>query len=74
MQIDLHNFFQYYDEKNPNHVAAVEQLEKDLLAKAPELMDDSSVWVSIFRTKQAPPEQPGILNVPYFPQVDNYKK
>ncbi len=72
MQIDLHNFFQYYDEKNPNHVAAVEQLEKDLLAKAPELMDDSSVWVSIFRTKQAPPEQPGILNVPYFPQVDNY--
>jgi hypothetical protein len=72
MQIDLHNFFQYYDPKNPNHVAAVEQLEKDLLAKEPELMDDSSSWVNIYRTKQEPPAQPGILKVPYFPQVDNY--
>jgi hypothetical protein len=72
MQIDLHNFFLHYDPKNPNHVAAVEQLEKDLLAKAPELMDDSSAWVGIYRTKQEPPAQPGILKVPYFPQVDNY--
>ncbi len=30
MKIDLHNFFQYYDPKNPKHVAAVEQLEVDL--------------------------------------------
>jgi hypothetical protein len=27
MKIDLHNFFKYYDEKNPKHVAAIEQLE-----------------------------------------------
>jgi hypothetical protein len=29
MQIDLHNFFKHFDEKNPKHIAAVEQLEKE---------------------------------------------
>jgi hypothetical protein len=72
MRIDLHNFFKHYDEKNPKHVAAVEQLEVDLIDKFPELMDDSANWVRIFRTKV---EQivPGVLNVPYFPQTDNYR-
>jgi hypothetical protein len=28
-KIDLHNFFKHYDENNPKHVAAVEELEKD---------------------------------------------
>ena len=51
MQIDLHNFFKFYDDKNPKHVAAVEQLEKDLLSKANDLMQDESNWVRIFRTK-----------------------
>jgi hypothetical protein len=23
MQVDLHNFFKFYDEKNPKHVAAI---------------------------------------------------
>jgi len=23
VEVDLHNFFQFYDEKNPNHVKAV---------------------------------------------------
>ena len=30
MKVDLHNFFQYYDPKNPKHVAAVEQFEVDI--------------------------------------------
>jgi hypothetical protein len=73
MQIDLHNFFKYFDEKNPKHVAAVEQFEKDLLAKANDLMQDESNWVRIFRTKVEAPEPKGILlDVRWFPQTDNY--
>jgi hypothetical protein len=72
MRVDLHNFFQYYDPKNPKHVAAVEQLEVDLAAKQPDLLEDDSNWVRIFRTKTVP-VIPGILNVPYFPQTDNYR-
>jgi hypothetical protein len=71
MKIDLHNFFQYYDPKNPKHVAAVEQLEVDLISKCPELMDDTANWVRIYRTPVTPPTT-GILNVPWFPQTDNY--
>ena len=72
MQIDLHNFFKYYDDKNPKHVAAVEQLEKDLLAKASDLLQDEANWVRIYRTKQDPPKS-DILNVPFYPQTDNYR-
>jgi hypothetical protein len=50
MKIDLHNFFKYYDEKNPKHVAAIEQLEKDLNDSV--LLNDDSNWVRIYRTKQ----------------------
>jgi predicted nucleic acid-binding Zn finger protein len=71
MRIDLHNFFRYYDPKNPKHVAAVEQLEVDLISKCPELMDDTANWVRIYRTPVTPPTT-GILNVPWFPQTDNY--
>ena len=66
MLIDLHNFFRYYDEKNPKHVAAVEQLEKDLNLKAQELMQDDANWVRIFRTKEDKP-QATILPVPFYP-------
>jgi len=72
MRVDLHNFFKHYDEKNPKHVAAVEQLEVDLAGKEPDLLEDSANWVKIFRTK-AEPVVPGVLNVPYFPQTDNYR-
>lgn len=70
MKIDLHNFFKYYDEKNPKHVAAVEQLELDL-ADSP-LIDDTANWVRIYRT---PVEKPKgrILDVPFYPQTDNYR-
>jgi hypothetical protein len=70
MKVDLHNFFQYYDPKNPKHVAAVEQLEVDL--KDSPLLDDTSNWVKIFRTK-VEPVVPGVLNVPYYLQTDNYR-
>ena len=72
MKVDLHNFFQYYDPKNPKHVAAVEQFEKDLEENQPDLLQDDSNWIRIFRTTISPPKAPGILNVPYFPQTDNY--
>ena len=68
MRVDLHNFFQFYDPKNPKHVAAVEQLEVDL--KDSSLLDDSSNWVKIYRTK---PTVPGVLSVPFYPQTDNYR-
>jgi hypothetical protein len=70
MKIDLHNFFKYYDEKNPKHVAAVEQLEKDLINSS--LTDDTSNWVRIYRTKSEKPKS-SVLDVPYFPQTDNYR-
>jgi hypothetical protein len=70
MKIDLHNFFKHYDEKNPKHVAAVEQLEKDL-ADSP-LMDDSSNWVRIYRTQPEKPKS-SILEVPFYSQTDNYR-
>lgn len=68
MTLDLHNFFKFYDDKNANHVAAVQWLEDNLPAN---YMDDSETeWVKIFRTK---PPTPSVLAVPYFNQVDNYR-
>jgi hypothetical protein len=72
MKIDLHNFFLHFDKNNPKHVAAVEELEKTLEKKAPEEMEDSANWVRIYRTKQEPPKS-SILEVPFFPQTDNYR-
>lgn len=71
MKIDLHNFFKYYDSKNPKHVAAVEKLEVELEEKASELLDDSSNWIRIYRSvlNQV---QPKVIAVPFFPQTDNY--
>lgn len=72
MQIDLHNFFKYFDEKNPKHVAAVEELEKTLSKKAPEEMQDDANWVRIYRSKVEAPKS-DILQVPFYPQTDNYR-
>ena len=70
MKIDLHNFFRYYDEKNPKHVEAITQLEKDL-NNSP-LIDDTSLWVRIYRTQPEKPKS-SILEVPFYPQTDNYR-
>ena len=73
MKIDLHNFFKYYDEKNPKHIAAVKQLEKDLEKYAAALLDDASNWVRIYRTKVERPKSSIRLDIPYYPQTDNYR-
>lgn len=72
MSIDLHNFFLNFDPKNPKHVAAVEQLGQDMLHKAPDLLEDIANWVRIYRTKVEEPKSL-LLNVPYYPQTDNYR-
>ena len=38
MTLDLHNFFKFYDDKNENHVAAVQWLEDNLPAQ---FLDDA---------------------------------
>ena len=70
MKVDLHNFFKHYDENNPKHVAAVEQFEVDL-ADSP-LMEDTANWVRIYRSQSEKPKS-NILDVPFYPQTDNYR-
>lgn len=47
-RIDLHNFFKFYDDKNANHVKAVQWLE-DHLPK--EFLEDNVEWAGIYRKK-----------------------
>ena len=72
MKINLKDFFKYYDPKNPKHVAAVEQLAIDLEQAKPELLDDKTNWVRIYRTKPEVPKS-SKLDVPFYPQTDNYR-
>ena len=65
MKIDLHDFFIHYDHSNPNHRAAVDQLEENL---PDEFLDDQAEWVKIYRSKV----KKEILDVPWFPQTDNF--
>lgn len=70
MKTDLHNFFKFYDETNPKHVAAVEQLELDI---DPKLLEDTANWVRIYRTKKEETKaKTSVLSVPYYPQTDNF--
>ena len=48
-KVDLHNFFQFYDEKNPNHVKAVQWLEDNLPLK---YLEDNVEWAEIYRGKK----------------------
>jgi lysozyme len=48
-KVDLHNFFKYYDDKNPNHVKAVQWMEDHLPIK---YLEDNSEWAEIFRGKK----------------------
>ena len=65
MTLDLHNFFKYYDDKNANHVAAVQWLEDNLPSQ---YLDDTCEWIKLYRERP----KSSVLNVPYFPQTDNY--
>ena len=48
-RLDLHNFFKFYDEKNPNHIKAVQWLEDNLPVK---YLDDTVDWAEIYRGKK----------------------
>jgi uncharacterized protein YvpB len=65
--VDLHKFFEFFSERNPNHVAAIEMLQQ-VLPK--ELLSDTAKWVEKYREK---PTIPAVLPVPYYNQIDNYR-
>ena len=48
-KVDLHNFFQFYDERNPNHIKAVQWLEDNLPVK---FLEDNVDWAEIYRGKK----------------------
>ena len=49
-RIDLHNFFKFYDDRNPNHVKAVQWLEDNLPNK---YLEDNVDWAEIYRGKKS---------------------
>jgi len=48
-KVDLHNFFQFYDERNANHVKAVQWLEDNL---PNQYLEDNADWAEIYRGKK----------------------
>jgi hypothetical protein len=64
------DFIKFYDESNPKHVAAADELYAGVLKLDSTLMTDEANWVRIYRTD---PNPSGILNVPYYSQRDNYR-
>jgi hypothetical protein len=73
MKINLHNFFKHFDEKNPNHVKAVEMFFHALEKSAPEELEDTSGWVKTYRTSVQKQATNILENFPWFPQTDNYR-
>ena len=49
-RVDLHNFFKFYDERNPNHIKAVQWMEDNLPLK---FLEDQVEWAEIYRGKAA---------------------
>jgi uncharacterized protein YvpB len=73
MEIDLQNFFRFYDHTLPRHRAAIDDLVRVLEKKAPELLQDNANWVRIYRSPSTLSKPSGILlDVPWYPQTDNY--
>lgn len=64
--INLISFFKYFDETNPKHIAAIDELKKSITPEA--LLDDAN-WVRIYRSNI---NNSILLKVPYYPQTDNY--
>jgi hypothetical protein len=64
------DFIKFYDESNPKHVAAFDELYARVLKLDTRLMTDEANWVRIYRTD---PKPSGVLNVPYYSQRDNYR-
>jgi lysozyme len=56
-RIDLHNFFKFYNEKNPNHIKGIQWLEDNLPNK---YLEDTADWAEIYRAKgDSSPEPTG---------------
>jgi hypothetical protein len=49
-RVDLHNFFKFYDERNPNHIKAVQWMEDNLPLK---FLEDNAEWAELYRGKAA---------------------
>ena len=49
-RIDLHNFFKFYNEKNPNHIKGIQWLEDNLPNK---YLEDNADWAEIYRAKKS---------------------
>jgi hypothetical protein len=47
-RVDLHNFFKFYDDRNPSHIKAVQWLEDNL---PNDYLEDNADWAEIFRGK-----------------------
>lgn len=74
MRIELKNFFKYYNGELSHHRASVDKLAKEIAKVAPELLEDDSEWVAIFRNEvvSKDKDQEIVLPVLYYPQTDNY--
>mgnify|MGYP001079603185 CR=1 FL=1 len=73
----LRDFFKYYDERNPKHQAAVLELAQKIQELDASLLSDEANWVRVYRTPWPGASQPVTqaqirLEVPFFPQIDNY--
>jgi hypothetical protein len=49
-RVDLHNFFKFYDDRNPNHVKAVQWMEDNF---PNDVLNDSAEWAEIYRGKKS---------------------
>jgi len=49
-RVDLHNFFKFYDDRNPSHVKAVQWLEDNL---PNDYLEDDVEWADIYRGKKS---------------------
>jgi len=47
-RVDLHNFFKFYDDRNPNHIKAIQWLEDNLPNN---YLEDNAEWAEIYRAK-----------------------
>lgn len=63
------DFVKFFDEANPNHVAAFQELYAKVNDLDSSLLTDEANWVRVYR---ADPKPSGVLNVPYYSQRDNF--
>jgi len=70
-RVDLHNFFQFYDERNPNHVKAVQWLEDNLPV---EYLGDNVEWAEIYRGKKTSAFLPALRKIPHWSEMSDGKR